>query len=62
MRKIVEVTHTTYGKTELNVDKVIAVCPKTCRILFDNVYWTLSKADFDKVYKVWKGGSKYFFS
>lgn len=51
---IIEVNHPDYGKTELNVERVIAICPQKRWILFENVYWSLSQADFDKVAKAWR--------
>jgi hypothetical protein len=54
MAKIVSVNHTRYGKTELNVERVIAVVPEKNMLLFEDVYWVLSEEDFDKVYEEWK--------
>lgn len=51
---IIEVNHPNYGKTELNVERVIAICPLKRWILFENVYWPLSQADFDKVAEAWR--------
>ena len=51
---IVEVNHPEYGKTELNVERVIAICPLKRWILFENVSWPLSQADFDKVADAWR--------
>ena len=51
---IVEVNHPTYGKSELNVARVIAICPQKRWILFEDCYWPLNQADFDKVADVWR--------
>lgn len=51
---IVEVNHPTYGKTELNVERVIAICPLKRWILFEDCYWPLEQADFDKVADAWR--------
>lgn len=51
---IIEVNHPEYGKTELNVERVIGVCPQKRWILFESVYWSLSQADFDKVAEAWR--------
>lgn len=54
MAKIVSVNHKTYGKTELNVERVIAVVPEKNMLLFEDVCWVLIEEDFDKVYEAWK--------
>lgn len=51
---IIEVNHPEYGKTELNVERVIGICPQKRWILFESVYWPLSQADFDKVADAWR--------
>jgi len=51
---IVEVNYPDYGKTELNIDRIVAICPQKRCILFDSVYWPLSQDDFDKVAKAWR--------
>ena len=51
---IVEINHPTYGKTEVAVVRIIAICPQKRWILFESVYWVLSQADFDKVAEAWK--------
>lgn len=51
---VIEVNHPTYGKTELNVERVIGICPENRWILFEEVYWPLSKEDFDKVAEAWR--------
>lgn len=51
---IIEVNHPDYGKTELNVERVIAICPLRRWILFESVYWPLNQADFDKVAEAWR--------
>lgn len=51
---IIEVNHPDYGKTELNVERVIAICPLKRWILFENAYWPLSQTDFDKVAEAWR--------
>ena len=55
MAKIVKVTHPTYGETELNVERAMAVVPKRKMLLYGNVWWSLNEVDFDKFYKAWKG-------
>ena len=54
MAKIVSVNHARYGKTELNVNHVIAVVPEKKMLLFEDVYWVLSEECFNKVYEAWK--------
>jgi hypothetical protein len=51
---IIEVDHPTYGKTELNVERIIGICPQKRWILFEEVYWPLNQADFDKVADAWR--------
>lgn len=51
---IVEVNHPDYGKTEVAVEKIIAICPQKRWILFESVYWDLSQADFDRVAEAWR--------
>lgn len=51
---IVEVNHPIYGKTELNVARVIGICPHKSWVLFEQVYWPLNEADFIKVAQVWR--------
>ena len=51
---IIEVNHPEYGKTKLNVERVIGICPQKRWILFESVYWPLSQADFDKVAETWR--------
>ena len=51
---IVKVKHDIYGETELNVSRVIAICPKKKWILFEDVYWPLSDEDFKKVADAWR--------
>jgi hypothetical protein len=51
---IVEVNHPVYGKTELNVKRIIAICPQKRWILFEECYWPLSQKDFDKVAEKWR--------
>lgn len=57
MAKIIkiEVNSSKYGITELNVERVIAVIPDKCRVLFENVYWDLDEKNFNILYKAWKG-------
>ena len=51
---VVKVDHLYYGKTELRVEKVIAICPDQHLLLFEDVKWKLSAEDFDKVAKEWR--------
>lgn len=51
---IVEVNHRTYGKTELNIDRIIAICPEKKWILFEEVFWPLYEDDFNKVADEWR--------
>ena len=51
---IVEVNHPIYGKTELNVARVIGICPHKNWVLFEQVYWPLNEADFIKVAQAWR--------
>lgn len=51
---IIEVKHPTYGKTELNVERIIAICPEKKLVLFEDVYWPLSEEDFNKVADAWR--------
>ena len=51
---IIEVNHPTYGKTELNVERIIGICPQKRWILFEEVYWPLNEEDFLKVADAWR--------
>ena len=51
---VVKVKHDIYGETELNVSRVIAICPKKKWILFEDVYWPLSDEDFEKIADAWR--------
>ena len=51
---VVEVNHPVYGITELNVERVIAICREKRWILFEDCYWPLSQEDFDKVAEKWR--------
>ena len=53
MRRIVKIKHPLYGDLELNVDKVIAVVPKRCQLLFEYYKWDLDFDEFAKVYEIW---------
>ena len=53
----VKVAHPSYGITEVNVERIIAVIPNTRRVLFEDVYWELDKENFEVLYKAWKGES-----
>ena len=46
---ILEVHHKVYGKCELNVSRVIALCPERKWILFEDTYWPLNDEDYSKV-------------
>lgn len=51
---IVEINHPIYGRTELNVERVIAICPEINTLLFENIKWNLSEQDFNKVASIWR--------
>lgn len=51
---IVTVNHPVYGVTELNVERVIAICPEKRRVLFERVVWELNEEDFQKVAEAWR--------
>ena len=51
---IVIVDHPVYGKTHLNVARVIAICPQKRWILFEEVYWELKESDYIKVAQAWQ--------
>ena len=53
---IIEVTpkYPPYGKTELNIDRIIAMSPEECRIYFEYVYWNLHRDDYQKVAEAWR--------
>ncbi len=53
MNKTVRVTEPHYGVCWLDVDRVIALVPEKNMLVFEQVYWTLSKEDFNKVSEVW---------
>ena len=51
---IVTVDHPIYGVTELNVERVIGICPAKRWILFERVWWELDEEDFQKVAEAWR--------
>lgn len=56
MAKIVKLNHSVYGNIELNIDRVIAVVPEKCLLLFERYCWNLEPHEFAKVYEVWNKG------
>ena len=53
MNKTVLVTESHYGICWLDVSRVIALVPEKHMLLFESVFWTLSKEDFNKVSEIW---------
>lgn len=53
--KLVEVTPIvpSCGHVEVHTNHIIAVNKEQNQIFFENVVWTLTEEDFDKVYKSW---------
>ena len=53
--KLVEVTpiEPNYGTVEVHTNHIIAVNAEQHKIFFENVIWTLTEEDFEKVYEAW---------
>ena len=53
--KLVEVTpiKPVYGTVEVHTNHIIAVNKEQNKIFFENVVWTLTEEDFNKVYESW---------
>ena len=53
--KLVEVTpiKPVYGTVEVHTNHIIAVNKEQHKIFFENIVWTLTEDDFNKVYESW---------